>query len=229
MANVARDVCSIILATEADGDLIWREVAGKPLLVWSIAALASAPSVARIALVVPAMQVGHAQAVKEHAPWEKDITVLSGSARRRDSVEFALRALPDECKLLAIHDATRPLITPRMIEAGVALAREAGAAIPVEPVKETIKRVRDGVIVGAVPREGLKRVQTPQVFRRALLLEAYQRAAPDLDIHDETALLLAAGLPLGSTSCYVGDPENLRVASVDDLPVVEELLLRRDG
>ena len=106
------------------------------------------------------------------------------------------------------------------------MAQESGVAIPVEPVKETIKRVRDGVIVGAVPRERLTRAQTPQVFTRALLQEAYQRAAPDLEPPDEAALLLMVGLPV---RCFEGDAENLRVTSVDELPVVEELLRRRNG
>jgi 2-C-methyl-D-erythritol 4-phosphate cytidylyltransferase len=120
----------------------------------------------------------------------------------------------------------RPLVTPALIEVGVALARETDVAVPTEPVKETIKRVRDGAIVGAVPRERLTRAQTPQVFTRALLQEAYQRAAPDLEPPDEAALLLMVGLPV---SCFEGDPENLRVTSVDELPVVEELLRRRNG
>lgn len=108
----------------------------------------------------------------------------------------------------------------------MALAREIDVAVPTEPVKETIKRVRDGAIVGAVPRERLMRTQTPQFFSRAVLQEAYQRSAPDLDPPDEAALLLAAHLPI---SCFEGDPENLRVTSVDELPVVEELLRRRNG
>jgi 2-C-methyl-D-erythritol 4-phosphate cytidylyltransferase len=224
MAIAARDVCAIIVATEQDGDLIWREVAGKPLLAWSITAFELARSIARILLVVPEAQVGRATELYSQADQEKIIAILPSSARRRDGLEAALGALPDECAFVAIHDAMRPLVTSALIEAGVALAHETGAAIPVEPVKETIKRVRDGVIVGAIARERLGRTQTPQVFTRARLLEAYQRAAPDLDSPDEAALLLAAGLPI---SCYAGDSENLRVTSVDELPVVEELLRRR--
>jgi 2-C-methyl-D-erythritol 4-phosphate cytidylyltransferase len=226
MPTDARDVCAIIVAPEQDGDLIWREVAGRPMLTWSIAAFAAAPSIARILLVVPEAQAGHVQAICEQAPWEKVSAVLPGGARRRDSVEAALRALPDECSLVAIDDALRPLVTTALIEVGVALARETGAAIPVEPVKETIKRVRDGVIIGFVPRERLTRAQSPRFYSLPLLQEAYQRAAPDLDPPDEAALLLAADLPV---SCYAGDTENLRVTSVDELPVVEELLRRRPG
>ena len=229
MPTDARDVCAIIIATEQDGDLIWREVAGRPLLAWSIAAFAAfaaSPSIARILLVVPEEQVSRAQAFQAHEHWEKVVAILPGGARRRAGIAAALRALPDECSLVAIHDALRPLVTTALIEAGMALARETGLAIPVEPVKETIKRVRDGVVIGAVPRESLTRAQAPQFFSRAILQEAYQRAAPDLDPHDEAALLLAAGLPI---RCYAGNAENLRVASVGELPVVEELLRRRLG
>jgi len=226
MPTDAHDVCAIIVATEQDGDLIWREFAGKPLLTWSIAAFAATPSIARVLLVVPEPPAGHVQAICEQEPWEIVSAILPGGARRRDGVEVALRALPDECSLVAIHDALRPLVTTALIEVGMALARETGVAIPVEPVKETIKRVRDGVIIGFVPRERLTRAQTPQFFSRGILQKAYQRAAPDLDPPDEGALLLAADLPI---HCYTGNAENLRVTSVDEAPVVEELLRRRLG
>jgi 2-C-methyl-D-erythritol 4-phosphate cytidylyltransferase len=225
MATDARDVCAILVATSADGELIWREVAGRPLLAWSVAAFEAAPSVARILLVLPDAQVSRAETLRELSAWETPGMVLPGGPWRRDGVEMALRALPDECTLVAIHDATRPLVTPALIEAGVAFARATGDAIPVEPVKETIKRVRDGVIVGAVPRERLRRAQTPQFFMRALLHEAYQRAQRNLDPPDEATLVLSVGLPI---HCYDGSHENVRVTSVDELPVVEELLRRRN-
>jgi 2-C-methyl-D-erythritol 4-phosphate cytidylyltransferase len=224
MPTDARDVCAIIVATSTDGELIWREVAGEPLLRWSVAAFESALPFARILLVVPEAQVDRATELYHQAPQETIIASVAGGARRRDDVELALQTLPDDCRLVAIHDAMRPLVTATLIEAGVALAREAGAAVPVEPVKETIKRVHKGMIVGAVPRERLARAQTPQVFTRALLQEAYQRAAPNLDPPDEAALLLTIGLPV---TCFAGDAENLRVTSDDEAPVVEELLRRR--
>ena len=226
MPTDARDVCAIIVATNADGELIWREVAGRSLLAWSVAPFESAPSIAHILLTVPEAQVSRTQVFQAHEHWEKVSAVLPGGARRRDIVEAALDALPDECAFVAIHDATRPLITPTLIEAGVALARETGVAVPTEPVKETIKRVRGGAIIGAIPRERLTRAQSPQFYSLPLLQEAYQRAAPDLEPSDEAALLLMVGLPV---SCFEGDPENLRVTSVDELPVVEELLRRRNG
>jgi 2-C-methyl-D-erythritol 4-phosphate cytidylyltransferase len=226
MPTDARDVCAIIVATEQDGDLIWRGVAGKPLLAWSVVAFAATPSSACVLLVVPEAQADHVRAMCEQEPWEMVSAILPGGARRRDGVEAALRALPDECSLVAIHDALRPLVTTASIEAGVALARKTGVAIPVEPVKETIKRMRDGVIVDFVPRERLARVQTPQFYSLPLLQKAHQRVAPNLDPPDEVSLLLAAGLPV---SCYTGDAENQRVTSVDELAVVEELLRRRLG
>jgi 2-C-methyl-D-erythritol 4-phosphate cytidylyltransferase len=220
----ACDVCAIIVAAASDRELMWREVAGKPMIVWSVAAFAAAPSVARILLVVPTAQMASAQALLERESSGNVGAILPGDARRRESVAAALGAMPDTCQIVAISDATWPLLTPALIEAGAALARVTGVAVPVEPVKETIKRVRDGVIVGGVPRERLARAQAPQCFARSRIEEAYQRAAPGLDPPDEATLLLAVGLPI---HCYVGDAENLRVASVGDLPVVEELLRRR--
>jgi 2-C-methyl-D-erythritol 4-phosphate cytidylyltransferase len=226
MVTDSRDTCAILVASPPDANLIWREVAGQPLIAWSVAAFAAAPSVAHITLVVPEAQAGHAEALREQVSWEKVSALLPGDVRRRACVEAALRALPDDCALVAIHDATRPLVTPALIEAGVALARATGVAIPTEPVKETIKRVRDEVIVGAVPRERLTRAQTPQFLSRTLVRQAYQRAEPELDPPDEATLLLTLGM---AVTVYAGDAENLRVTSVGELPVVEELLRRRLG
>jgi 2-C-methyl-D-erythritol 4-phosphate cytidylyltransferase len=226
MAMDARDVCAVIIAAESDGELIWRAVTGKPLIAWSVAAFAAAPSVTRILLVVPAARIGSAQAMLERESSGKVGAILPAGGRRRESVAAALGVMPDECAVVAVSDATWPLITPALIEDGAALARVTGVAVPVEPVKETIKRVRDGVIVGGVPRERLARAQAPQCFVRARIGEAYQRAAPQLDPPDEATLLLTVGLLLHH---YAGDAENIRVASVDDLPFVEELLRRRLG
>src|SRR5690349_20686047 len=111
MAIAARDVCAIIVATEQDRDLIWREVAGKPLLAWSITAFELARSIACILLVVPEAQVGRATELYSQADQKKIIAILPSSARRRDGLEAALGALPDECAFVAIHDAMRPLVT----------------------------------------------------------------------------------------------------------------------
>jgi 2-C-methyl-D-erythritol 4-phosphate cytidylyltransferase len=218
-------VCAIVIAAGPGSELIWSEAAGKPLLAWTVAAFEAAPSIARILLVVPADEIARAELLQAQEAWRRVGAVLPGGNRRREGVEAAMRTLDEDCDLVAIHDATRPLVTLALIEAGVALARERGAAIPAEPVKETIKRVRAGVIVGTVPRERLARAQSPQVFARARLQEAYHRAAPELDPPDEAALSLRVGLPV---TCYAGDPENLRVTSADDLLLVDALLQRRN-
>jgi 2-C-methyl-D-erythritol 4-phosphate cytidylyltransferase len=94
------------------------------------------------------------------------------------------------------------------------------------PVKETVKRLRDGLVVETLPRERMARAQTPYVFSRERLLTAHASLPPEQDFSDEAALALAAGLPLRVVS---GPPGNIRVTSMADLAMVEALLASRSA
>jgi 2-C-methyl-D-erythritol 4-phosphate cytidylyltransferase len=95
-----------------------------------------------------------------------------------------------------------------------------------EPVKETLKRVRGGIVVETPPRAQLTLLQTPQVFTRSALTAALQTGDPDADLPDVGTLAIAAGIPLATFS---GSSANLRVATADDLALAAELLARRAG
>src|SRR4051794_34270067 len=100
-----------------------------------------------------------------------NIRVVEGGAERTDSVARALEVLDPACAFVAVHDAARPCLTPELIDAVFAAARAHGAALPGLPVADTLKRLDpDGLAVETVPRAGLVAVQTPQAFRRDLLL-----------------------------------------------------------
>jgi 2-C-methyl-D-erythritol 4-phosphate cytidylyltransferase len=103
-----------------------------------------------------------------------DIRVVDGGAERADSVARALEVVDPACEFVAVHDAARPCLTPELIDAVFAAARAHGAAVPGLPVADTLKRVGpDGLVAETVPRAGLVAVQTPQAFRRDLLVRAY--------------------------------------------------------
>ncbi|HEV8192279.1 MAG TPA: 2-C-methyl-D-erythritol 4-phosphate cytidylyltransferase, partial [Ktedonobacterales bacterium] len=149
--------------------------------------------------------------------WTKVRAILQGGSRRRDSVRVGLEAMSETIAWAVIHDGARPLTTPGMIAAGLATARDAGAAVAVEPVKETIKRVQRNVIVETLPRARLAQAQTPQIFRRAQLLEAHRSYDPAVDLPDDATLAILAGIPLVQ---YTGGHENMKVTTPDDVPVV---------
>lgn len=152
-----------------------------------------------------------------------NIKVIEGGAERSDSVAKALEVVDPACEFVAIHDAARPCITPELIDAVFAAAIEHGAALLAIPAADTIKRVdSDRLTVETVDRSGLYLAQTPQVFRRELLLRAYaNRARVGAGVTDDTQLVEA----LGETCAVVeGSPLNLKITTAADLRLASAVL-----
>jgi 2-C-methyl-D-erythritol 4-phosphate cytidylyltransferase len=104
------------------------------------------------------------------------ITVVAGGAERQDSVYNGLMALPRDCVWVLIHDGVRPFVSAKLLDDTWRAAHETGASIAALPATDTVKRVLEGHVVETVPREEMWLVQTPQVFRKDLLLDAYLEA-----------------------------------------------------
>ena len=149
------------------------------------------------------------------------VEVVLGGAERADSVEAALARLKPEAEYVCIHDAARPCLAAewvdRIFEAGV----KTGAAIYAIPIAGTIKRVgSDNRIEETVPRQGLWEAQTPQVFRRDWLLEAYARRQ-NFQPTDEAQMLERVGRKV---TVVHGSPVNLKIATKEDLRLAEQAL-----
>ncbi len=202
----------------AGADKLWLPVAGRPLLEHTLAALVAIPELTRIVLVVSPEGRRRVDERRGAAPWNALHAVVDGGAERADSVYAGLTAL-GACDLALIHDGARPLVTPALVRAGLDAARRHGAAIPALPVTDTIKRVDGaGRIVATPDRATLRAVQTPQVFRRDLLLAAYDTVGPARSASTDDAMLLErSGHPVYT---YPGDPRNIKVSTPADLPLV---------
>jgi 2-C-methyl-D-erythritol 2,4-cyclodiphosphate synthase len=122
-----------------------------------------------------------------------------------------------------VHDGARPLVSPALVEAVAAAVASGGAALPVLPIAETVKRVGEGMVLETVDRAALAAAQTPQGARRRLLLEAWATYPPEgpREFTDEAALLEACRIPVHAIP---GDPVNLKVTLPDDLRRVETAL-----
>jgi 2-C-methyl-D-erythritol 4-phosphate cytidylyltransferase len=153
--------------------------------------------------------------------------VVDGGAERFDSVANALERIPDTAELVAVHDAVRPLTPSGVIDSVFAAARRFGAAMPAIPVADTLKQVDPATsrITGTLEREGLWQAQTPQVFRRDWLLEAYsKRTALGAPITDDAQLVEAIGHPV---VVIQGSPANFKITRKDDLDLAEAVLKSR--
>lgn len=223
---------AVIVATDrhqsqntSDYDTLWAPVAGQPLLVWSVQALEATEEVAEIVLVVREERAAEAEALRVRHSWRKARAVPASGPRRCDAVRAGLDALPATGEWVLLHDAARPFVTAQLAATVLAAARTTGAAAAYEPVKETIKRVRDGVVVETPDRASLALLQTPQAFRRALLMETLAAWCPPRgDPPDVATALLAWGVQI---ALVLGGHENLRVATPDALEIAEALLGRQ--
>ena len=208
-------------------DKLAAEIAGRPVLAWSLAAIAASPLVERIALVRTAEQ-----AAGPRPAWlpSKVVAVVAGGARRQESVAAGIRALEgpaglssDDHRVLLVHDGARPLVTRRLVEAVAGAAAEHGAAIPVLSVSETLKRVEGDLITATIDREGAGTAQTPQGIRWDVLRDALSRvrATTARELTDEAALLEAAGIAVHAVP---GEAANLKITRADDLAMAEARL-----
>ena len=149
------------------------------------------------------------------------LEVVEGGAHRADSVQRALERVKSEIDFVAVHDAARPCIADKWIEQVFAAAQKSGAAILATPVAETLKKV-DGKreITATVDRASLWAAQTPQVFRRELLIEAYAKRGGDT-VTDDAQLVERLGR---AVTVVLGSAMNLKITTRDDLKVAEQVL-----
>ncbi len=153
-------------------------------------------------------------------------TVTRGGDSRTASVLAGITAAPEDTGLVAVHDGARPLVSEAVITEAVYAAAEYGAAAPVVPVKDSIKRIQDGSIAADVPRDTLAAVQTPQVFDRALLTRALQTAAREnRSFTDDCAAVEAMGQAVRATH---GSYENIKITTPEDILVAEAFLHREE-
>ncbi len=151
------------------------------------------------------------------------IQVVEGGHERHDTIERALTVVDPACDFVAVHDAARPCLTPDQVDAVFAAAIEYGAALLAVAVADTLKRVdTDGMTIETVPRAGLYGAQTPQVFRKDWLIEAYSHKTTLTQTITDDAQLVEA---IGHRSRIVeGSPMNLKITTQADLKLAAEIL-----
>ena len=201
------------------------ELAGRPLLQWSIDALAAVDEVARIVVALPA---GERLGARALANTSKEVIAVVGAQARSGSVACALRAA-GEGEIVLVHDAARPLLTPALAKSVIDALRadaHADAAIAAARVADTVKRVDEaGAVKDTLDRAGLWAVQTPQVFRRTALERALDVPAEVLaSATDDASLVERAG---GRVIVVDSGPENIKVTTPLDLRIAEIALAER--
>jgi 2-C-methyl-D-erythritol 4-phosphate cytidylyltransferase len=203
----------------AGGPKVFVELAGRPLLDWSLDAFRAASSIAEIVVAAPPGD--------ENAVADRGVLAVAGGEHRSESVANAVELCGEE--IVVVHDAARPLVTPEEIDAIVdrlASEQEAAGVIAATPVTDTIKQVSEaGEVQRTLDRSGLWAVQTPQAFRAGALREALSDLESLAEATDDAMLVERRG---GRVLVHPSPPENIKVTAPLDLRVAE-LLLRQRG
>jgi 2-C-methyl-D-erythritol 4-phosphate cytidylyltransferase len=201
----------------------FQYVAGRPLLAWTISRFEAAPSIDQVVIVASEDYLLHVNsAVIDPYGFAKVNKIVPGGATRADSVFSGIESLPISTTHVAIHDAVRPLVKPSDIDAVVSEAQRRRAAILGRPVTDTVKRVRDGMILATLDRTHLFLAETPQVFQYDLIKEAYLKGREaGLQATDDAAMVEAMGF--GVTLVESTGP-NPKLTTGDDLAFIRMML-----
>lgn len=156
----------------------------------------------------------------------KTVKITAGGKERQDSVRCGLREISANCDFVVVHDGARPLLTSALLEAVIREAFSWGAAIVAVPVKDTIKVADDkGMVVDTPARDRLWSVQTPQAFRKDILMEAHAAAVTKgISATDDAFLVEKLGLPV---KIVPGEYDNIKITTPEDISIGEGILSRR--
>jgi 2-C-methyl-D-erythritol 4-phosphate cytidylyltransferase len=195
------------------------ELDGKPILYYTLKTLQDCGIITELILVVPEKEYDNACTDWLGKP-EIVTKVVVGGEKRQDSVYNGFCELSPQTEIVLVHDGVRPFLSHQMIQESVDAAREYGAAITAIPVNDTIKKVDvSGLVSKTVDREGLWRVQTPQVFRYELLEEAFKKANSNKFYGtDEGTLIEHLGKPV---KVVEGSEQNIKITRPEDLRLSE--------
>lgn len=192
---------------------------GEPVLVHTVRLFSESPLVDEI--VIAASDVSTTRELV--AAFPKVTYVVPGGAERQDSVWAGLQVVHSRPRIVAVHDAARPLLPPEVLEGVLQAAAAYPAQVVAVPVKDTVKQASPtGEVTATLDRSALWAVQTPQVFWAEPLVQAFRQAQADGFIGtDDASLVERLGIPV---RIYPGSPENIKLTTPEDFRVAKVIL-----
>lgn len=204
-------------------DKAFLSLGPKPVVAYSLLAFESCPHIDYIVLVVRKERLEGSRGLARLFGISKLMKIVAGGNRRQDSVKAGLNALPTEARMVVIHDAARPLVTPELISLCVASARTKGTGIAAHRMVDTVKECDKNLkVTQTIDREKLWAVQTPQAFSAELLRRAMQKVtASRSTITDDAGAVELLGEPVHLVEWQ---KPNIKLTVPDDLALVSALL-----
>lgn len=211
------------------------KIGSKPSIVYSLKTLNKHPLIKEIIVVINASNAPDIKQIKQKYKIEKIKAFVLGGRKRKDSVYNGLIAVHLKSDFVLVHDSARPFINSQCISKVIARAKHMGAAILGVPVKATIKKIKNQNSVGTghalsvksknhivaetLDRNSLWEIQTPQVFRKDLILKAYKKFG-NMEATDDAFLVEKLGLKVG---VVMGSYDNIKITTQEDLVLAEAI------
>jgi 2-C-methyl-D-erythritol 4-phosphate cytidylyltransferase len=202
---------------------IFAPLCGKPVIEWTMRAFINSGLIDRFVLVVNPDDREEIIKLCNIYTDKIDLKIVHGGKMRQDSVYNGLMSLEDSIDIVLIHDAARPFVDKNMIQQGILYASRYGAACAGVPVKDTIKIADSNRFIIKTPeRESLWVAQTPQSFKKNVILQAYHKAVKNNATYtDDAAIAESAGF---TVAMFEGSYLNIKLTSKEDLIIAEEFI-----
>jgi 2-C-methyl-D-erythritol 4-phosphate cytidylyltransferase len=192
---------------------------GTPILALTLGKFDACRDISGIYLAVRSEDEKAVREVVASAAVGKQVMIVRGGNTRQLSVENALRALPGDTDVVAVHDAVRPFVSPEQISAAIDEAERSGGSILGILCVDTVKQVERKRVTATIPRERIVLAQTPQVFRYSLLVRAFDQARSDqFSGTDEASLVERMG---EEVTVVPGSPRNIKITTPQDLELAQ--------
>ncbi|MFY9402786.1 MAG: 2-C-methyl-D-erythritol 4-phosphate cytidylyltransferase [Candidatus Omnitrophota bacterium] len=195
------------------------KICGKPVIYYSLLALSRHPKIDEIIVVSSLETLSKIKRLIKGYRINKVSKVILGGKERKDSVSSGLKELSLKTSLVVIHDAARPFINSKIITDSILAAKKRGAAVVGVPLKYTVKEVSKGFVVRTLKREDIWEIQTPQVFKKEIILKAYKNKLGYAT--DDAVLVEKMGI---KPVVVLGSYSNLKITTFEDIFFAEAIL-----
>ena len=225
-----KPICTAVIVAAGKGRRMGTEISkqflplgGKEILAHSVEKFEKAEKIRDIVLVTGEDSLQDVREMAQEYGWKKIVSVVAGGKERQDSVWNGLQAVSDDTDIVLIHDGVRPFVTEDILNHSIETAVEMGGCVAGVPAKDTIKVCNgENVAVATPDRSTLWQIQTPQTFRKDLIMQAYQKAKVEGFVGtDDASLAEYCGCPV---KVIMGSYRNIKITTKEDLLIGEAFL-----
>lgn len=225
-----KPICTAVIVAAGKGKRMGTDISkqflplcGKEILTHTVEVFEKADRIRDIVLVTGTDSLQDVQDMVWEYGWQKVISVVAGGKERQDSVWNGLQAVSEDTEIVLIHDGVRPFVTEEILDLSIETAVEMGGCAAGVPAKDTIKVCNsENIAIDTPDRSTLWQIQTPQTFRKELIVKAYEQAKAEGFVGtDDASLAENSGY---SVKVIMGSYRNIKITTKEDLLIGEAFL-----